>query len=110
MSVEEKIVELAKEFKKGPGNKIYIQEEILLASVAEETGKNIAASQLRTIIAAWLSGELDEESEALYDGAAYACSMAARHCFNDDPEDDADYVIDWLEQEDGSYVAEVRPC
>lgn len=110
MSLEEFIVELAKPFKEDPRNKVLVREQLLLASVAEESGNDISADKLRTIISAFLTGELDEESEALYDSAVYACGMAARHCFNDDPEDDADYIIDWLEQEDGSYVAEVRPC
>lgn len=108
MSLEELVVELARSFKEDPRNKVLVQEQLLLASVAEETGNDISAEKLRTIISAFQAGELDEESEALYDGAVYACGMAARHCFNDDPEDDIDYIIDWLEQEDGSYVAEVR--
>jgi len=46
------------------------------------------------------------------DGAVYACSVLARKCFGENPEDkdvDVDYQISWLENNDGSYVAEIRP-
>ena len=69
----------------------------------------VSAAQIRKVIAAYLSGDMDGKLEAIYDGAVYACGLSAKHCFNDDPEDDIDYEIDWLEQSDGSFVAEVRP-
>jgi len=46
---------------------------------------------------------------SIYDGAVCACGSAARQCFRDDPEENIDYEIDWLEQDDGSIIAEVRP-
>ena len=101
--------ELATEYKADPRNKIFVSEEMLIASATEETGTKVSAAKLRKVIAACLSGDMDDEFQAIYDGAAYACGLSARHCFNDDPDDDIDYEIDWQEQEDGSYIAEVRP-
>ena len=75
----------------------------------KKRGGAVSAAQIRKVIAAYLSGNMDGKLEAIYDGAVYACSLSAKHCFNDDPEDDIDYEIDWLEQSDGSFVAEVRP-
>jgi hypothetical protein len=109
MSLNALVEKLTTEHKANPGNKIFINEELLIASVTEETGNEVIAEDLRAIIAYFLSGDLDESQESIYDGAVYACSLSARHCFNDNPEDDVDYEIDWLEQTDGSYVAEVRP-
>ncbi len=110
MSLEKLITELAEQFKAQPRNKVFVQEQILLVAVAEETSKDISTEELRSVISSFLAGELDDETEPLYDGAVYACSMAARHCFSDDPEDDIDYIVDWLEQDDGSFVAEVSPA
>lgn len=109
MSLNDLVEKLAAEFKADPRNKIFVSEAMLLASVAEETGKSIAVDKLRGVISAYLGGDMDDELEAIYDGAVYACGLAARHCFNDDPEDDIDYEVDWQEQNDGSYIAEVRP-
>jgi hypothetical protein len=109
MSLTELIEKLVTEHKADPRNKIFISEEILLASATEETGKKVSADQLRKVISAYLNGDMDEKLEVIYDGAVYGCGLSARHCFNDDPEDDIDYEIDWQEQVDGSYIAEVRP-
>jgi len=109
MSLTTLVEKMTAEYKADPRNKIFVSEEMLLASVAEETGNSIDAEKLREVIAAYLSGDLDEELEAIYDGAVYACGLSARHCFNDDPEDDIDYEVDWQERGDGSYIAEVRP-
>lgn len=100
---------LSAEFKKDPRNKVFVSEQILLASAAEETGKKVTPSQLRKVIASYISGDMDEKMEAIYDGAIYSCGLAARHCFSDDPEDDIDYEISWIEDSDGSYTAEVSP-
>ena len=109
MTLNDLVEKMAAEFKADPRNSTFVGESILLASVAEEVGKEISIDQLREVIAAYLNGDVDEDQEVIYDGAVYACGLAARHCFSDDPEDDIDYEIDWLEQNDGSYVAEVRP-
>ena len=109
MSLNEMVEKLASEFKADPRNKISVNEEMLIASATEETGKNVTAAKLRKVIAAYLSGDMDEKLEAIYDGAVYACGLSARHCFSDDPDDDIDYEVDWQKQEDGSYIAEVRP-
>lgn len=109
MTLQNLVDKLAAEFKADPRNKIFVNEEILIAGSTEETGEAVSAAQIRKVIAAYLSGDMDGKLEAIYDGAVYACSLSAKHCFNDDPEDDIDYEIDWLEQSDGSFVAEVRP-
>lgn len=100
---------LVDEYKADPRNKIFVSEEILVASASEETDKIIDSSQFREVISNYLSGDIDEEQESIYDGAVCACGSAARQCFGDDPEEDIDYEIDWLEQDDGSVIAEVRP-
>ena len=109
MSLIELIEKLASDFKADPRNKIFVDEEMLVASATEETGKKVSVAKLRKVIAAYLNGNMDDKLEAIYDGAVYACGLSARHCFNDDPDDDIDYEVDWQEQEDGSYIAEVRP-
>lgn len=109
MSLNALVEKLTTDYKTDPRNKIFVNEEMLIASVTEETGNEVTAEDLRNVIAAFLSGDMSDSQESIYDGAVYACSLSARHCFNDDPEDDVDYEIDWQEQADGSYVAEVRP-
>ena len=109
MSLKILVDALAAEYKKDPRNKIFVTEEILLSSVAEEIGEAITLEQLREVISAFLSGDMDENLESIYDAAVYSCSLSAQHCFNDDPEDEIDYEIDWLENDDGAYVAEIRP-
>ena len=109
MSLSVLVDKLQTEYKADPRNKIFINEEMLIASVSEETGNEVTAEDLRVVIAAFLSGDMDDSQQSIYDGAVYACSLSARHCFNDDPEDDVDYEIYWQEQTDGTYVAEVRP-
>jgi vancomycin resistance protein YoaR len=109
MMLDDLIEKMATEFKTDPRNSTFVSESMLLASVAEEVGKQISTVELREVIAAYLNGEMDETQEVIYDGAIYASGLAARHCFSDDPEDDIDYEIDWQEQNDGSYLAEVSP-
>lgn len=103
------IDQIVDEFKSNPRNKIFINEEILIASVKEETGDVINSNQLRSIIAKYINGDMNEAEQSLYDGAVYACGLTARRCFNEDPDDDLDYEIQWLEGDDGSYTAEVSP-
>jgi hypothetical protein len=109
MALQDLVDKLVSDFKADPRNKIFVSEEMLVASATEETGKKVSAAKLRKAIAAYLSGDMDDEFQAIYDGAVYACGLSVRHCFNDDPDDDIDYEVDWQEQEDGSYIAEVRP-
>ena len=105
------IQSLAEEFRKDPRNKVFVSEEILLASVLEETGQEINCDRLRGVINAYLSGDLDSHAQDVYDGAAYACSSAAKVCFAENPDDedeDVDYSISWVEDSDGDFSAEVR--
>jgi hypothetical protein len=103
------------DYKVNPKNKIIIDENTLLASSIEETGKLISRDQLRTTIANFLSNSMDGDDYSIYDGAIYACSVAANHCFGDPVEyeaDDyysADYQLDWIQSNDGSFAAEIRP-
>lgn len=103
------------DYKADPRNKIHIDENTLLASSIEETGNPISRDQLRATIANFLSNEMDGDDYSIYDGAIYACSVAANHCFGDPvvyEEDDyytVDYEINWIENNDGSFCAEVRP-
>jgi len=95
---------------------MFIDENTLLAAVAEETGSEISADQLRAVIKNYLSGDLDGDDYSIYDGAIYACSFASNNCFGDpsehDDDDDysVDYEIDWIENSDGSFAAEIRPA
>lgn len=104
------------DYKVDPKNKIIIDEDTLLASSVEETGNLITREQLRTSIANFLSNEMDGDNYSIYDGAIYACQCAANHCFRDPVEykdDDyytVDYEINWIENNDGAFCAEVRPC
>ncbi len=112
MSLDEMIEEIVEEFKKDPRNKVFAPEAVLLASAKEETGDNISKETLRPIIEKHQNGELDDDDYDVLDGAVYACSVLARKCFGENPEDkdvDVDYQISWLENNDGSYVAEIRP-
>jgi hypothetical protein len=58
---------------------------------------------------------MDGDDYSIYDGAIYACAVASNNCFGDpsahEDDDDysVDYEIDWIENDDGSYAAEIRP-
>ena len=103
------------DYKADPKNKILIDEDTLLASSVEETGKLISRDQLRAAITNFLSNEMDGDDYSIYDGAVYACSVAANHCFGDPveyEEDDyysVDYQLDWIQNSDGSFAAQIRP-
>jgi len=98
------------EYRKSPRNKIYINEELLIASVEEETGEKISTKDLRKIIKKYIDGDLNEQQEQVYDAAVYSCGVAARSCLGNDPEEDIDYELDWISNSDDSYTAEVRLC
>jgi hypothetical protein len=111
----ELIDKIIAEYKANPRNKVYIEENTLLAAATEETGNNITADQLRSTIKNFLSGEMEDDDYSIYDGAIYACGIASNHCFGDpsEHEDDdysVDYEIDWIENDDGSFTAEIRPA
>ncbi|MDB4806706.1 hypothetical protein OAG89_01815 [Pseudomonadales bacterium] len=103
------------EYKADPRNKIFIDEDTLLASAMEETGSEITLEKLRSVISEFLSGEIDDDDYSIYDGAVYACSVASNNCFGnpeeheDDDDYSVDYEVDWIKNDDGSFVAEIRP-
>lgn len=98
------------EYRKTPRTKIFVDEQLLIASVFEETGKEVTIDQIRKIILEYIDGDLSEKQEVIYDGAVYACGVVARSCLGNDPEEDVDYEINWILNDDGSYIAEVRLC
>jgi len=104
------------EYKIDPKNKIIIGEDTLWASSLEETGNPVSLSQLRAAIKNFLSNEMDGDDYAIYDGAIYACQCVANHCFGDPFEYEADdyysidYKLDWIQNSDGSFAAQIRPC
>jgi len=103
--------EIAKEYKTDPRNKIFVPENALLASVKEETGSAISKEKFREIVERYMEGELDDNQEEIYNGAVFACSEIARLCFAEDHEDEdeeVDYQISWIENDDKTLSAEVR--
>jgi hypothetical protein len=109
------IEKIVVDYKTDPRNKIFIDEVTLLASVTEETGNEVSDVELRSVIRNFLSGEMDGDDYSIYDGAIYACAVASNKCFGDPEanEDDdnysVDYEINWIENSDGSFCAEIRP-
>jgi len=109
------IDEIIAAYRINPRNKIFIDEKILLASAIEESGSQISINQLRMAIAKFISGEMSVDESSIYDGAIYACSTVAKNCFRDfekDERDDpscVDYEINWIENKDRSFLAEIRP-
>jgi hypothetical protein len=100
------------DYRADPRNKVFIEESVLIAAVAEETGQKITAGRLREVITAWQSGEIADFEREIYDGATYACAYIARQCFSENPEDedlDVNYEISWVESVSGALVAELRP-
>ena len=107
-SLDEIIEGVVSDYKQDPRNKVFVGEDVLLASAAEETGVSVDAENLRAAISAYQSGDMSDEQQALYDGAVAACGRIARSCFGDDPDCDLDYDIAWIEIDGGSWSAEVR--
>ncbi len=97
------------DFKKEPRNKVFVNFSTLLASAIEEIGREITGEDLSTAIDDYQLGDLDDESEAIYDGAVAICGYIARSCFGGDPDDDIDYDIQWIQEDNGEFTAEVRP-
>jgi len=109
---DELIEKISDEFHKDPRNKVFAPQELLIASVKEEMGEDISADMLSSIVSLHEEGEIDGDEEEIYDAAVYCCGVLARKCFADDPEDEdaeVDYEISWIENEDGSIAAEIRP-
>jgi hypothetical protein len=112
----ELIDKIIDDYKADPRNKIFIDELTLLAAATEETGNVVTDGQLRSVIRNYLSGEMDGDDYSIYDGAIYACAVASNNCFGDpaanEDDDDysVDYEIDWIENSDGSFSAEIRPA
>ena len=111
----ELIAKIIDDYKADPRNKVFIDENTLLAAAKEETGNDVTNVQLRSTIRNFLSGEMDGDDYSIYDGAIYACAVASNNCFGDpsahEDDDDysVDYEIDWIENDDGSFTAEIRP-
>lgn len=113
LSMDQMIDQLVEEFHTDPRNKVYAPEALLQASVKEETGEDVPPAKLRELIEGYSSGSLEGEELDTIDGALVACGDLARRCFGTEPdsdEEDVDYTISWIENDDGSYSAEVRPC
>ena len=55
------------EYKADPRNKIFIDEDTLLASAMEETGSEITLEKLRSVISEFLSGEIDDDDYSIYE-------------------------------------------
>jgi hypothetical protein len=111
----ELIDKIIDEYKADPRHKIFINEAALLASAKEETGIDISVGQLRSAIKNFLSGEMGDDDYSIYDGAIYACAVVSNNCFGnpeeheDDDDYSVDYEIDWIENDDSSFCAEIRP-
>ena len=102
---------IANDYKKDPRNKTYATEELILASILEETGELISAASLHGLIDQYQSGELSSIDEEKYDAASYGCGVLARKCFAENPEDEdaeVDYEIFWLVNDDNSISAEIQ--
>jgi len=108
-----KIEKIIKDYKTDPRNKIFIDEETLLAAAIEETGDKVTAPELRSVIGRFIDGEMEDDDYSVYDGATYACATVANICFADPSrqgeDDSVDYQLEWIENTDGSYCAEIRP-
>lgn len=104
------------EYKADPRNKIFIDEDTLLAAAREESGNEVSTEQLRSAISNFLTGDMGDDDYSIYDGAIYACAVASNNCFGnpeeheDDDDYSVDYEIDWIENDDGSFCAEIRPA
>ena len=102
------VEQIAAAFKADPRNKVFVPMPLLLQSACDETGENVKLSELTKAIADYANGDCDDKSTSIYDGAVYVCSKVVRLCLEVDEDSDVDYSIDWLEESDGSYTAEVK--
>lgn len=110
--VYELVDDTATEYRADPRNKVFASEEMMLASVKEETGQSISREKLQELVESYENGELEDENQELFDAAMFACSSLARACFALDPDDDdeeIDYSVSFITNDDGSINAEIRP-
>ena len=75
----ELIDKIIEEYKADPRNKVFIDENTLLAAASEETGNDVTAVQLRSVIKNFLSGEMEDDDYSIYDGSIYACAVASNN-------------------------------
>jgi hypothetical protein len=107
------IEKITNEFRADPRNKVFASQDLLIASAKEEAAKDLNPDELLSIVRDYESGDLDGDAEEIYDAVVYCCAVLARKCFGEDPEDEdeeIEYEISWIENEDGSITAEIRPC
>ena len=113
MSVDQLVEGIVAEFRADPRNKVFAQESVLIASAQEETGEKISTEELHELIEGHQNGSLDDDDLEKFDGAVYVCGVLARLCFGENPDDEdeeVDYDVSWIENDDGTYSAEIRPC
>ena len=101
--------EIISDFKESPSNKVFVPMAVLCESASEELGKKVSADKLTKVISDYIAGNLNEKNEAIYDGAVAVCGEVARRCFGDDPDADIDYEVSWIENDDNTFSAEIRP-
>ena len=107
MSFEDRAKAIVDGFKENPRNKVFVDFETLRLAASEETGNDVSDNTLKEVIQAYLQGECDGDQETVYDGAVYACGYMARHCLGQDPDEDIDYEIEWISEDDGTFTAQV---
>ena len=103
------IDEIISDYKDSPRNKVFVAMALPYESVSEEVGRKVSAEKLARIISEYVAGNLSEKNEAIYDGAVAVCGEVARRCFGDGPDDDVDYEVSWIENDDNTFSAEIRP-
>ena len=112
MSLDDSLKKIVEEYREDPRNKVFAPMDLLVESVAEETGDSVNHSQLNSIIEDYIAGTISGSEQDIYDGALFACGELARQCFGENPDDEdeeVDYQISWLQDDEGYYFAEIRP-
>lgn len=110
--LDQLVENVVKEFRAEKRNKVFATEDMLLASIKEEAGVEMTPEQLHALIDSYNSGSLGDDEYEMYDAAVYVCSVLAKQCFGEDPDDEdeeVDYVLSWVDSSDGTYSAEIRP-
>lgn len=106
-TVSEMVDRAVADFKNDPRNKVFVEWNLLLASATEERGEHVDGNGLREALARFLGGDYSGDDQDLYDAAVAACGEVARGCFGNSPDEEVDYTVTLLENEEG-FVAEVR--
>lgn len=112
VDLDDLIEKISYEFHADPKNKVFASENLLLTSVKEEIDKDLSVKELRSLIQDYKNGDLDGDTEEIYDAAVYCCGILARKCFAEDAEDEdagVNFEISWIENEDETIAAEIRP-